>query len=217
MAPEIDFIESYDRETIIRELQRLAEALGKTTLSKRDIDSDGRVSSSTVIKRFGSLRKALQESELTPRRFMKPTEDELSEILIELWTLTLERFGRSPYRRELATFGFPVSSDTYARRFGSWKKALIAAAASVSSENIRSVPADAPTQTPKSEPRKALSIRKRFLVMKRDRYRCCMCGQSGVELEVDHVLPAAKYGSDALDNLQTLCFRCNRGKRDSLQ
>jgi hypothetical protein len=74
MTPEIDFIESYDREAIIRELQRLAEILGKTTLSKRDINSQGRLSSATVIRRFGSLRRALQESGLTPVRFTKATD-----------------------------------------------------------------------------------------------------------------------------------------------
>lgn len=71
-----------------------------------------------------------------------------------------------------------------------------------------------PTQSEKPQ---ALSIRKRFLVFKRDKYRCRICKATGVELEVDHIVPLAAGGSDALDNLQTLCFRCNRGKRDSIQ
>ncbi len=214
MTPEIDFVESYDREAIIRELQRLAGILGKATLSKRDIDSHGRLSSSVVMKRFGSLRTALQESGLTPARFMKATDEELFSILIELWTQTLEKFGRSPYRRELRAFGFPVSSDTYIRRFGSWKNALVAAAGSVSSpDDLVNAPTLPLTTTPKFESRKTLSIRKRFFVLKRDRYRCRMCGRSGVELEVDHKIPIAQGGSDALDNLQALCFDCNRGKR----
>jgi hypothetical protein len=214
--PEIDFVESYDRDAIVRELQRLGGVLGKATLSKRDIDSHGRLSSSVVMKRFGSLRRALQESGLTPVRFTKATDEELCSILIELWTQTLEKFGRSPYRRELRTFGFPVSSDTYMRRFGTWNKALLAAAGSVSSpDDVVNVPILNQMPASESESRKSLSIRKRFFVLKRDRYRCCICGRSGVELEVDHRLPAAQGGSDALDNLQTLCFDCNRGKRDS--
>ena len=216
MTPEIDFVESYDRDAIIRELQRLAEVLGKATLSKRDIDSHGRLSSSVVWRRFGSLRSALKESGLTPSRFMKATDEELFSILIELWTQTLEKFGRSPYKSELRAFGFPVSADTYTRRFGSWKKALLAAAASASSPDD---PVDEPEPrqmpAPRSDGRKPLSIRKRFFVLKRDRYRCRMCGRSGVELEVDHKIPVAQGGSDALDNLQALCFDCNRGKRDS--
>ncbi|MGA7291569.1 MAG: HNH endonuclease [Terriglobales bacterium] len=168
------------------------------------------------MRRFGSLRRALQESGMTPARFMKATDEELFSIFIELWTQTLEKSGRSPYRRELRTFAFPVSSDTYVRRFGSWKKALLAAARSVSSaDDLVDAPTLPQTQTSKFESRKALSIRKRFFVLKRDRYRCRMCGRSGVELEVDHKIPIAQGGSNALDNLQTLCFDCNRGKRHS--
>ena len=33
-------------------------------------------------------------------------------------------------------------------------------------------------------------------------------------LEVDHLIPRNQGGSDAVTNLQALCFRCNAGKRD---
>jgi len=149
---------------------------------------------------------------------MKATDDELSAILVELWTQTLEKYGRSPYRTELRVFGFPVSGDTYIRRFGSWNKALLIAANSATSD------VDETVQTPlgskknaNPEGRKTLSVRKRFFVFKRDRYRCQICGRSGSELEVDHKISVSQDGSDALDNLQTLCFDCNRGKRDNSQ
>jgi len=35
-----------------------------------------------------------------------------------------------------------------------------------------------------------------------------------VVLEVDHIEPKAKGGKDIMNNLQTACFDCNRGKRD---
>ena len=35
-----------------------------------------------------------------------------------------------------------------------------------------------------------------------------------VRLEVHHRQPFAKNGPDALDNLETLCFECNRWQRD---
>ncbi len=55
--------------------------------------------------------------------------------------------------------------------------------------------------------------------MKRDSFACVLCGASGhgVRLEVDHKVPFAVGGGDDLRNLQTLCFGCNRGKRDSLE
>ena len=218
MALEIDFVESYDQDTILRELQRIASVLGKATISRREIDSHGRISSGLVIKRFGSLRSALQKAGLVPARFMKATDEELCSILIELWTQTLEKFGRSPYRTELRAFGFPISGDTYVRRFGSWNNALVAASAlmptSRTSEDLIGKPAPRGPAT-KMDGRKTLSVRKRFLVFKRDRYKCRVCGRSGVELEVDHKVPVAQGGSDALGNLQTLCFDCNRGKRNS--
>lgn len=147
---------------------------------------------------------------------MKATDAELRSILIELWTQTLEKFGRSPYRTELRAFGFPISGDTYIRRFGSWNKALVAAAESMPMSDDAGDAAEraAPqlASATKSEGRKTLSVRKRFFVFKRDHYRCRICGRSGIELEVDHRVPIAQGGSDALDNLQTLCFDCNRGK-----
>lgn len=55
----------------------------------------------------------------------------------------------------------------------------------------------------------------RYDVMKRDGYKCQICGRDandGVKLEVDHKTPKARGGSDDYDNLWTLCFDCNRGK-----
>jgi 5-methylcytosine-specific restriction endonuclease McrA len=34
----------------------------------------------------------------------------------------------------------------------------------------------------------------------------------GVKLEVDHIKPISKGGKTVLNNLQTLCMDCNRGK-----
>lgn len=59
----------------------------------------------------------------------------------------------------------------------------------------------------------------RYDVLKRDGFRCCVCGATasdGVKLEVDHIIPVSKGGKSTMDNLQTLCERCNRGKRDKI-
>lgn len=58
-------------------------------------------------------------------------------------------------------------------------------------------------------------------VLARDNWTCCSCGRStkkyGITLHVDHILPRSKGGVDHIDNLQTLCAKCNIGKsnRDS--
>lgn len=55
----------------------------------------------------------------------------------------------------------------------------------------------------------------RYDVLKRDKFRCTICGataQDGVKLHVDHIFPVSRGGKTELDNLRTLCERCNRGK-----
>ena len=42
--------------------------------------------------------------------------------------------------------------------------------------------------------------------------RCGYCGAQNTRLEVDHIVPRSKGGSNDPDNLQVLCARCNRGK-----
>jgi hypothetical protein len=62
--------------------------------------------------------------------------------------------------------------------------------------------------------------RLRFLIFKRDNYRCQLCGrnaQQGITLEIDHKIPRSKGGKSTKENLWVLCFTCNRGKHnDSL-
>lgn len=62
--------------------------------------------------------------------------------------------------------------------------------------------------------RKALPKSVRFEVFKRDKFTCQYCGESApnVILEVDHIVPVSKGGTDEIMNLVTSCRECNRGK-----
>jgi hypothetical protein len=67
--------------------------------------------------------------------------------------------------------------------------------------------------------RKPVGVTTRFFVMKRDGFKCVVCGRSpattiGLQLEVDHIQPISKGGTNNTDNLRTTCYDCNRGKRD---
>lgn len=58
----------------------------------------------------------------------------------------------------------------------------------------------------------------RFAILKRDGYRCQICGANaanGTALEVDHRHPVARGGTNDPANLWTLCATCNNGKSDS--
>jgi len=56
----------------------------------------------------------------------------------------------------------------------------------------------------------------KYEVLKRAKFRCELCGISANEkgLEVDHIIPRNKGGSDDMSNLQSLCYSCNSMKRD---
>lgn len=62
--------------------------------------------------------------------------------------------------------------------------------------------------------RKSLSKKIRFEIFKRDSFTCQYCGKTApnVILEVDHIDPVSKGGSNDLLNLITSCYDCNRGK-----
>lgn len=57
----------------------------------------------------------------------------------------------------------------------------------------------------------------RDFILIRDNYTCQKCGNSVVKepnllLEVDHIVPVSKWGRSIPENLQTLCWKCNRSK-----
>lgn len=59
----------------------------------------------------------------------------------------------------------------------------------------------------------------RYDILKRDNFRCQICGssaQDGVKLHVDHIVPVSKGGKTIRSNLRTLCDRCNMGKSDKM-
>jgi hypothetical protein len=70
---------------------------------------------------------------------------------------------------------------------------------------------------PFTEPQgKGLTLR--FRVLERDNFTCVYCGRNpsddGVKLEVDHIFPKSRGGTDELANLVTSCRECNQGKKD---
>lgn len=71
------------------------------------------------------------------------------------------------------------------------------------------------------EQRTLMTKKLREFIKNRDNFTCCNCGNSthvepNLLLEIDHIIPVAKGGRTVEDNLQTLCWKCNRAKSDKI-
>ena len=70
--------------------------------------------------------------------------------------------------------------------------------------------------------RALMTTQLREAIKRRDHYACLKCGVSlAVEphllLEIDHIIPVSKGGLSVPENLQTLCWKCNRSKGSRIQ
>jgi hypothetical protein len=209
MAFDVNFLAAYDIDSIAAELRRIAALTGKDTVSSTDIVRYARVNVATIYLKFGSIAKANEAAGLAFKTVKILTNVEILRILVDLWNRTLEKEGRRPHQADLKKYGMPLSYEVVKRRFGTWKNALIAA---------NNLPAQEVAELPVLVTRRSsISVRRRFHVFRRDGYECRICHRTGEPLELDHIVPVCQGGSSELDNLQTLCKECNRGKGGSLQ
>jgi len=144
------------------------------------------------------------------------TEDQLLEEILRVWTV----LGRQPTTTDLKNRVSKYPRERYSDRFGSWQNALLKFIEWVNAENPELVisPTDSTSQLRRTS--RDVNIRLRFNVMKRDNFKCRVCGTSpakdhSVILHIDHIEPYSKGGETVMDNLQTLCQNCNLGKSDS--
>lgn len=58
------------------------------------------------------------------------------------------------------------------------------------------------------------SLKNRFEILKKTNFSCKYCGRKPpeVELELEHIIPKSKGGTDDMNNLVPACRDCNRGK-----
>lgn len=71
------------------------------------------------------------------------------------------------------------------------------------------------------EQRTLMTRKLRETIKQRDKFTCCICGNSvqtepNLLLEIDHIIPVSKGGCTTIDNLQTLCWKCNRSKSNKI-
>ena len=225
-------------EKYFADLRRVAQFVQKNTVSYADYQIYGRYSARGIFERFGKWNIALQKAGLTTTGFSKDkiTEQQCFEEIERIWIL----LGRQPTSTDIIKGNISIYSiDTYKRRFGGWRKALEAFVRFASSShdeeiNINTDKSVAEAYSNNESPdeqdsnivvykqrrtSRNINVRLRFRVLQRDNFKCCACGaspakDSSVELHVDHIMPWAKGGETVLENLQTLCSKCNLGKSD---
>lgn len=71
------------------------------------------------------------------------------------------------------------------------------------------------TEPAKKRHRPAKTTATRQQVYERDGHRCVACG-SEEDLTLDHRIPKCRGGTNALENLQTMCSPCNQSKGDMM-
>jgi hypothetical protein len=193
-------------------------------LTRAEYTSLGNYHGSTVSHRFGTWNNALRKAGLQITLNKKITDVDLFDDIQYTWI----KLGRQPTTTDIKAGQSNYSLNTYTRHFGSWRKALKSFVFYINSDcndtenfqddekNLENVVAGDTTLI-KHRTNRDINLRLRFLVMKRDNFKCCICGaspatDSTVELHIDHIVPWSKGGETELDNLQTLCSKCNLGK-----
>lgn len=215
-------------EELLQDLARVAKDIGKEKVTRDEYDDRGKFHGSTLTRRFGSWNEAIKMAGLNISHYMNVGKEECFENLEKVW----EKLGRQPSYHDMHEPLSKYSGKPYIRLFGSWRKALEAFVASFENQQDELVEGNPnnsltgtsePIKTNSHKTSRAISWRLRFLVMRRDNFKCCIDGKSpathpGTILQVDHIKPWSKGGKTVMENLQTLCEQCNIGKSNlSLQ
>ena len=217
-------LDQYNRNTpdgeLIADVKRVALELGKDAVTIDEQNERGRFHATTLTRRFGSWMTVLEKAGLEQTRTpVNIPEEELFRNLEEVWI----KLGRQPHYREVWKPISKYGASTYEKRFGGWRNALRAFVTYINEEDTALLEDSGEESKLSGEiqqqgPRD-VNWRLRFIVMRRDNFKCCACGRSPatdptVTLDVDHVKAWSKGGPTVLENLQTLCTKCNIGKSD---
>ena len=217
-----EFHRNIPDEEILADMKRAAAELKQNFLTTRQYNEHGKFRSNLAIKRFGGWIKAIEKAGLGRSKTQTDkwiSEEELFENLEEVWT----KLGRQPKHRDMQFGVSKFGPNPYARTFGSWRKALESFVAFVNrEEGISSEQGIKDLQVEpvsKHKTQRNINWRLRFIIMRRDNFKCKNCGRSpatdpSIILHVDHIKAWANGGETVLENLQTLCSKCNIGKSD---
>jgi len=208
-------------QELIEDLKRVARLVLPQKVTQKNYNENGKYSSETIHVRFG-WNNALKKAGLEISVQQNISDEELFNNLEELWV----KLGRQPGRRDMILPYSRYSERPYINRFTTWRKALETFIEYVNQEESsqviegKNIPKEDNVNSDQKRTRmtkRDINWRLRFIVMRRDNFKCKNCGRSpatdqSIILHVDHVKAWANGGETVLENLQTLCSVCNIGK-----
>ena len=209
-------------DELIADLKNTATKLNQDFVTREQQDEFGKFDSSNMVNRLGSWAKIHERAGLNLARHQKSirvSDDELFLNLEEVWT----KLGHQPIQADMFPPLSKYSAGVYKKHFGTWMKGLEKFVVNINNEediSSESSIADLQVETStKHKTKREINWRLRFLVLRRDNFKCKNCGRSpatdpSIILHVDHIKPWARGGETVLENLQTLCSVCNIGKSD---
>lgn len=220
-------------EMMIADLIDVSKRLNKSTITSSEYYKHGKYSGPTISQRFGSWAEFVKKAGLEQTGFIKKVEDvELFDEIERIWTALEKQPTTTDMKKGISKY----SLDTFTRRFGGWRNALMAFIEYINTEEnegeydgsdneqqenkneaTQVITSDNLIHRLKKRTPRNINLKLRFKVLQRDHFKCCSCGASpaknhGIELHIDHIIPWSNGGETEIENLQTLCSRCNLGK-----
>jgi hypothetical protein len=180
----IDTKPTVSDDDMIADLRRVAHEDASETVTVRRYNEYGRFASAAIKSRFGSWNAALNAAGLATPNIHRLADEALWDNLRSVWI----HLGRQPRRSEMMAPLSRFTHNPYVRRFGSWLQAMKAFVASAQQEEVGEL-TEPPMGVLEARSGRTASLRLRYFVMRRDSFRCIICGRSpathaGVELHL---------------------------------
>ena len=201
---------------LLNDLKRVAKDISPTKVTTYKYNEFGKYTATVIDRRFG-WNNALIKAGLEISSFKNISETELFINMEEVWV----KLGRQPSIGEVEKPFSKYASDTYSRRFGSWRRALESFVEYINSDDeINDEPAivELPQENEnvyKHKTKRIPSDKLKMKVLMRDGNECRECSLKLIgwdAMHFDHIYPWAKGGETLYDNLQILCVKCNQLK-----